>query len=74
MAQGGWVRIYNLLLNTKIGMGVCVICLIPCACVACTSMLDKPWILDTKKKYKRAINLSPSALIGHYYNPLTIGT
>ena len=25
-------------------MGVCAIIRIPCACVACTSMLDKSWI------------------------------
>ena len=25
-------------------MGICTIIRIPCACVACTSMLDKPWI------------------------------
>ena len=31
-------------LNPKLGNGVCAICRIPCACVACTSILDKPWI------------------------------
>ena len=35
---------YNLRFDTKIGLGVCVICRIPCACVACTPMLEKPWI------------------------------
>ena len=35
---------YHLRFDTKLGMGVCAILRIPCACVACTSMLDKPWI------------------------------
>ena len=35
---------YHLRFDQKLGMGVCEIHLIPCACVACTSMLDKPWI------------------------------
>ena len=35
---------YPLSFYPKIGMGVCEIFRIPCACVACTSMIDKPWI------------------------------
>ena len=35
---------YHLHFDPKLGMGACTICHIPCACVACTSMLDKPWI------------------------------
>ena len=38
---------YHLRFDPKIGMGVCEIRRIPCACVACTSMLDKPWIYIT---------------------------
>ena len=33
-----------LLSDPKLGNGICEICLIPCACVSCTSMLDKRWI------------------------------
>ena len=33
---------YHLRFDPKLGMGVCAILLIPCACVACKSMLDKP--------------------------------
>ena len=40
----GLSKHYNLRFDTKIGMGVREILRIPCACVACTSMLDKPWI------------------------------
>ena len=35
---------YNLRFDPKIGMGKCAICRIPCACVYCTSMMDKAWI------------------------------
>ena len=35
---------YHLRFDPKLGLRVCEICRIPCACVACTSMLDKPWI------------------------------
>ena len=34
---------YHLRFDPKLGNGVCEILRIPCACVACTSMLDKPW-------------------------------
>ena len=37
---------YHLRFDTKLCMGVCAICHIPCACVDYTSMLDKPWISD----------------------------
>ena len=35
---------YHLRFDPKLGNGVCAIRRIPCACVACTSMLYKPWI------------------------------
>ena len=35
---------YHLSFDPKLGMGVCEIRRIPCACVACTSILYKPWI------------------------------
>ena len=40
----GLIKHYHLRFDPKLGHGVCVICRIPCACVSCTSMLDKPWI------------------------------
>ena len=42
----GTSKHYHLCFDSKLGMGVCAICHIPCAGVACTSMLDKPWISD----------------------------
>ena len=47
---------YHLSFDTKLGHGACEIIRIPCACVACTSMLDKPWISgipsDKQELYK----------------------
>ena len=37
---------YHFCFGSKIVNGVCEIRRIPCACVACTSMLDKPCISD----------------------------
>ena len=40
----GLSKHYHLRFDPKLAMGVCAILRIPCACVAFTSMLDKPWI------------------------------
>ena len=40
----GMGKHYNLRFYPKLGMGVCAIICIPCACVACTLMLEKAWI------------------------------
>ena len=40
----GLLKHYHLRFDPKLGMGKCAIRRIPCVCVACTSMLDKPWI------------------------------
>ena len=34
---------YYLRFDQKVGNGVWAICCMPCACVACTSIQDKPW-------------------------------
>ena len=56
MAQGGMSKNYHLHFDPGIFMGECAICRIPCACVACTSMLDKLWISgipsDKQDRYK----------------------
>ena len=41
---------YHLRFDTKLGHGICAIGRIPCACVACTSMLDQPWIYGISSK------------------------
>ena len=38
----GLSKNYHLRFDPKIGRGIYSICRIPCACVACTPMLDKP--------------------------------
>ena len=40
----GLSKHYHLRFDPKLGHDICEISLIPCACVACTSILDKPWI------------------------------
>ena len=45
---------YYLSFDLKLGRGICAILRIPCACVGCTSMLDKNWIYGiTPKKQAR---------------------
>ena len=52
----GLSKHYRLRFDPKLVMGVCEICHIPCACVACTSMLDKPWMsgisIDKQQRHK----------------------
>ena len=52
----GLSKNHHLRFDPKLGDGICEICLIPCACVAFTSILDKPWISvipsDEKERYK----------------------
>ena len=47
---------YHLSFDTKLGNGICAILSIPCACVACSSILDKYWIYgipsDKQERYK----------------------
>ena len=40
----GMSKYYHLRFDPKLGNGVCEILRTPCACAACTSMLDKTWI------------------------------
>ena len=52
----GLSKHYNLHFDPKLGNGVRAIHCIPCACVAFTSMLDKPWIYgipsNKQERYK----------------------
>ena len=51
---------YHLRFDPKIGNGICEIFRIPCACVACTSMLGQPWIYvissNKQARYQPVIN------------------
>ena len=63
---------YHLRFDTKLGNGLCEICRIPFSCVACTSMLDKPWISvipsDEKKRYKPVTNCTCWPVLGSFNN------
>ena len=47
---------YHLRFDPKLSNVVCVICHITCACVACTPMLDKPWISGIPQKTRTISN------------------
>ena len=38
----GLSKDYQLRFDPKLGMGICAICYVPCSCVACSSIQDKP--------------------------------
>ena len=63
---------YNLIFDQKLVHGICTIRHIPCACVACTSMLDQPWIYGIPKK-NHVNNLSHILLTGKFWDHITIG-
>ena len=46
----GFIEHYNLSFDPKRGHGIYAICRIPFVCVACTSMLDHPWISSIPSK------------------------
>ena len=52
----GLSKNYHLIFDPKLGMCICAIHRIPCACVACKLMLDKTWISgippDKQERYK----------------------
>ena len=72
MEQEGLVKHYNLRFDPNICHGICEIRRIPCACVACTSMLDQPWISgiqSTKQaRYQHVINCNYWHVLGPYNN------
>ena len=68
----GLSKHYRLLFDTTLGDGVCAIHRIPCACVACTSMLDKPWIFgippDEQEHYKPVTKCTYCPVLGSFNN------
>ena len=72
----GLSKHYHLRFDPKLGHGICAICRIPCACVGCTSMLDKPWIcgIPSRKhaRYQPVTNCTYWPAIGSYNNWSTI--
>ena len=68
----GLSKHYHLHFYPKLGNGVCAIRRIPCACVACTSILDKPWISvipsDEQERYKPVTKFTYWPVFGSFKN------
>ena len=68
----GLSKHYHLRFDPKIGMGVCAICRVPYACVACTPMLEKPWISDIssdkQESYKPVTKCTYWPVLGDFNN------
>ena len=71
--ERGLSKHYGLHFDPKIGHGICVIFHILCACVACTSIIDQPWISGMPPKNKHATNLSQILLTGQFWAHIKIG-
>ena len=67
----GSIRQYHFF-NSKLVMGVCLVHSITCACVACKSMLDKPWISgiqqDAQERYKPVTKCTYWLVLGSLNN------
>ena len=72
MGARGLGKNYHLRFDPKLAMGECAIIRIPCACVVCTSMLDKPWISgipsDKQDLYKPVTNRTYWPVLGYFNN------
>ena len=63
---------YHLRFDTKLATGEFAIRCIPCACVDCTSMLDKPWISgrpsEKQECYKPVTKCTYWPVLGEFNN------
>ena len=63
---------YHLRFDQKLGNGTCAIRRIPCACVTCTSMLNKSWISGIlsyeKERYKPVTKCTYWTVLGPFNN------
>ena len=68
----GLSKNYHLSFDPKLGNDVCSITLLLCACVACTSMLEKPWIHvippDEQECYKTVTKCNYWPVLGSFNN------
>ena len=69
----GFSNNYHLRFDPKPGHVICTIIRIPFAFVACTSMLEKPWICGIPSEKKNATNLSPIVLSGQFWDHIKNG-
>ena len=72
----GLIKHYSFRFDPKIGNGICAIHRISCACVACTSMLDKPWVsgisLYEQEHYKPVTKCTQWPVLVSFINWSTI--
>ena len=68
----GLIKNYHLRFDTKLGHVICEILRIPCACVACTSILGQPWISGIPSKNQsrcqHVIDCTYWPVLGSYNN------
>ena len=68
----GLIKHYHLLFDPKLGRLICEIRRIPCACVACISVIDQPWVsgIPSKKqaRYQHVTNFTYWPVLGSYNN------
>ena len=68
----GLIKYDQLRFYPKLGHGICAIHHITCACVVCTSNMDKPWFsgIPSKKQacYKNVTKFTYCPLLGSYNN------
>ena len=68
----GLSKHYHLRFDPKLGMGICEILCIPCACFACTSMLYIPWVSgippDEQERYKPITKCTYWTVLGSFKN------
>ena len=69
---GGLSKHYHFRFDPKLGNGVDAICCISCVFVACTSILDKPWIYGIpsykKERYKPVTECTYWPALGSFKN------
>ena len=70
--ERGLSKHYHLRFDPKIGMVLCEKFRIPCACVSCTSMIDKPWISgipsDKQERYRLVTNCTYWSVLWSFNN------
>ena len=68
----GSIKHYHLRFDPKLGNGVNEIRPIPCTCVACTSMLDRPWIYvipqNKQERYNPVTKCTYWIVLGSFNN------
>ena len=68
----GLSKYYHLRFDLKLGNGLCAIIRIPCVCVACTPMIDKPWIYgipsDEQERYTPVTKCTYWPVLGSFNN------